>query len=709
MLGVRLSGVFGEQGDRLSVLSRRRKFSQSADGAFALETQTRTATPTYRPETYGGRGAGFVKDLYDADHFDTRAGGRFRWLLSTCLAATVGAIAILVVIYGSADEPGDSDGLLPALQSIRDGTATAAVMPNMRNTDGLRWSAPKTDLLQLTTGALSTRYIIHESSKSRRDGREYMRQKPYARIVARLAPVPAGANVDIPPFNPFRLYANSRPVSANVDLDENAGSGLSRTDVSVKVVELLGGILPGEDGQELDTQEVTDIVERSASSATADAEAVPAGEPLDGVAGDISLNTPDKAAWPLQAASSTQTNTTDIFKSPDTNDDPAIELEGGEVMLVTVGRTDTLTKILTNAGAPPWLARSMIEAAQSTFPESALVPGQEVRITVVPSLTQADQKEPARFSIFSDGHDHIVTVSRNPAGEFVASAQSLIGQELQQAGGPDGESGQNASLYASIYYASLTQNLPPATIEQMLKVNAFDNDFRRRVRPGDTLEMFFDMKEEQSTDGPPGELLYTAINSAGSLYKFYRFRSADGVVDYYDDAGNNSKKFLMRKPVRGEDVRLTSGYGVRYHPLLNTRKMHTGVDWACAPGTPVLASGTGTIEEAGHKGYYGNYLRIRHANGYHTAYGHMQRFAAGVAVGVKVRQGQIIGYVGSTGLSSGPHLHFEVLVNSRFVDPMSIQVPRERKLDGKDLAEFQKERARIEELLRRAPVMTANK
>ena len=165
----------------------------------------------------------------------------------------------------------------------------------------------------------------------------------------------------------------------------------------------------------------------------------------------------------------------------------------------------------------------------------------------------------------------------------------------------------------------------------------------------------------------------------------------------------------MRKPVRGDDVRLTSGFGIRFHPLLNTRKMHTGVDWATAPGTPVLASGNGVIEEASHKGYYGNYIRIRHANGYHTAYGHMQRFADGVEPGVKVRQGQTIGYVGSTGLSSGPHLHFEVLVNSRFVDPMSIQVPRERKLEGKDLAEFQKERARIDELMRRAPVMTANK
>ena len=132
--------------------------------------------------------------------------------------------------------------------------------------------------------------------------------------------------------------------------------------------------------------------------------------------------------------------------------------------------------------------------------------------------------------------------------------------------------------------------------------------------------------------------------------------------------------------------------------------MHTGVDWACAAGTPIMAAGNGVIEEAGRKGEYGNYVRIRHANGYKTAYGHMSRIAHGVSDGVKVRQGQIIGFVGTTGLSSGPHVHFEVLVNNSFVDPMSIQVPRERQLAGKQLADFQKERARIDDLMRRNPV-----
>lgn len=689
------------------MLQSKKKVSAAPESAFAPDDDTRLL-PT---NAYAGRGGSFFKHMYEAENNpEPPAGGRFRWILSTCLAATVGAIAIIIVVYGSSDSDHANDGLFPALKSLGEGALVPQVALTPKNADGLKWVTPKSDRLQLTTGALSTRYIIHESSKSRRDSREYVRQKPYARIVARLASVPPDEKDSIPPFNPFKLYGSGQPSEVGEDADENAGSGLSRSDVSTKVVELLGGILPGEDGQELDAQEVQDIVERGAdSSSGGNVVGDGSGAPLDGVAasGPAVPAQGGDASWQPKAATTDNLNTTDIFKSTEAPDEPSDDLEGGQVIVVNVGPQDTLAKILAKAGAPEWDVHSMIEAGHSIFSENALVPGQEVRITLVPSLSDPKKMEPARYSIFSDGHDHLVTVSRSAAGEFIGSAQPPFEEQLQHVADGDDDP-QNVSLYASVYQAGLTQKLPPETIAKILSVNAFDTDFRRRVRPGDTLEMFFDMKDDQSIDGPPGELLYTALSSGGAVYKFYRFRSDDGVVDYYDESGNNSKKFLIRKPVRGDDVRLTSGFGVRFHPLLNTRKMHTGVDWACAQGTPIIAAGNGTIEEVAHKGYYGNYIRIRHANGYQTAYGHMSRFG-NVQVGMKVRQGQVIGFVGSTGLSSGPHVHFEVLVNSRFVDPMSIQVPRERKLDGKDLAEFQKERSRIEELMRRAPVMTANK
>jgi murein DD-endopeptidase MepM/ murein hydrolase activator NlpD len=372
--------------------------------------------------------------------------------------------------------------------------------------------------------------------------------------------------------------------------------------------------------------------------------------------------------------------------------------------VVKAVRGDTLARILLRLGAETWQARAMTDAARNALPDGALQPGQEMHVTLVPSVIRANRMEPIRVSVFGEGHDHKVTVTRNAAGEFVASA-SPIDERALRAEVADDDQPQASSLYASLHSTAERQGIPTDVILQILKIHAYETDFRQRVRVGDGFEFFFDVKDEdRGIDGSLGELLATAVTSAGETHRFYRFRTPDGVVDYFDEQGNTSRKFLMRRPVRGEDVRITSGFGVRRHPILQVPKMHTGVDWACAVGTPIMAAGGGVIEEVGRKGEYGNYIRIRHANGYKTAYGHMSRFASGVSDGVKVRQGQIIGYVGSTGLASGPHVHFEVLVNSSYVDPMSIQVPREHLLSGKQLADFQKERARIDDLLRRNPV-----
>ena len=160
----------------------------------------------------------------------------------------------------------------------------------------------------------------------------------------------------------------------------------------------------------------------------------------------------------------------------------------------------------------------------------------------------------------------------------------------------------------------------------------------------------------------------------------------------------------MRNPVKGG--RYTSGFGPRIHPLLGIARMHTGVDWAAPPGTPILAAGDGTVEAVGQQGGYGNYIRIRHANGFSTGYGHLSRYADGLEPGINVKQGQVIGYVGSTGLSTGPHCHYEILVNNQFVNPMTIQVPRGLQLTGRQLAEFQKERRRVDALMQMDPVTT---
>ncbi len=643
----------------------------------------------------GARARTAVRDIYSADHQDARHGGRFRWLLSTCLAAAIGALAIVVVIYGSSDPRESGEGLLPALKRMGDVPEAPPIEAAIRKDEGLNWAVPKTAKLAVTTGTMTTRYLIHDTLKQRRGGRDYIYAKPYVRLMMRLASVPPNYADVIPPFNPYKLYANTQPIGS----EDDKGQAVAASEVDVKIVELLGGILPGEDGQELEAAEVDDLVERAKQTEAAK-DAVSADEPEAALPSPALADSEDAKSMP---------NTTSIPKPAGSADDVADDLEGLKRFQKTAVEGETLSKVLVAAGVEPWAAKTILEAAKPIFKDQDLKPGFEVQIGLAPSVTVQNKLEPVSVAVFDEGHAHRVSVVRNEAGEFVASPDPVSDDALIRAVSGDSDQPAPSSVYASLYAASLMQQITPDTIQQNLRVHATETDFRRRVRPGDAIEMLFDLKDNNALDGPPGDLLYTSITTGGETRRFYRFRASDGTVDFYDEQGNNSRKFLSRRPLRGDDVRLVSGFGVRLHPLLNVRRMHTGVDWASPTGTPILAAGNGVVEEVGHKGGYGNYIRIRHANGYQTAYGHISRFAPGLAEGVKVKQNQVIAFVGCTGLCQGPHVHFEILINNQFVDPLSIQVPNERQLANKDLADFQAERARIDELKARSPVAASTK
>ena len=188
-------------------------------------------------------------------------------------------------------------------------------------------------------------------------------------------------------------------------------------------------------------------------------------------------------------------------------------------------------------------------------------------------------------------------MARNRQGEYVASTEA-IGNDAKA---PQGAT--RATLYTAFYHAALEQHIPAETILKLLRVHSYDVDFKQKVKAGDTFEMFFDGGNDEEV----GELLYTSMTIDGQNRKFYRFRTPDDVVDYYDEQGNSAKKFLMRNPVKGG--RYTSGFGDRRHPLLKYQRMHTGVDWAAPSGTPILAAGDGTVEKVGREGGYGNYVR----------------------------------------------------------------------------------------------------
>jgi murein DD-endopeptidase MepM/ murein hydrolase activator NlpD len=239
-------------------------------------------------------------------------------------------------------------------------------------------------------------------------------------------------------------------------------------------------------------------------------------------------------------------------------------------------------------------------------------------------------------------------------------------------------------------------------IKNLVHIFSYDVDYQQRLGPSDALEVIYSAEGE--AEG--AEILYASLTLGNAQHRFYRFRApSDGTVDYYDDEGKSAQRFLVKKPVA--QGRFTSSFGMRRHPILRRYRMHSGIDWAAPSGTPIMAAGDGVIEKIGTKAGYGRSITMQHTNGYETTYNHMSGYAKGLEAGARVKQGQVIGYVGSTGLSTGPHLHFEVLVNGRFVDPMKIRLPRGRELQGAELTAFEEERLRIDALLQREDVASS--
>lgn len=644
------------------------------------------------PQLYVPAGKGTLPELYLRDANAKRLISRLKWFISTCIVGAAGLCIIGVAMYASTDM--ESGGGL--VDSFRKAGLNAMKPKAAGNLVEVKAAllGQKSDKITITTKGLTTKYIIQDSIVERRNAREFITVKPYVRIAATLSTVKPENSDAIPPFNPFDLYADKKrgldgkPTLQGGPAEKPASSQF----VTSRLLELAGGFLPEEDKQELTDDEAERYVaEADAVYAESTAQLRPAIMPEeDAGAGKLAPVAGNEEKTPALV------RTTVLEKLPDddeTSDD-------NEMQSVIVKQGDTIVNVLKTAGAEAWQAQSIGEVFASMPGGLKLRAGQEVRLELAPAATDPSLKEPVKVSIFS-GVKPEGTAERTEDGEYKISDQHIQVAGTFEDDDPDSD---RATLYSSIYSSSLTQDLEPDAINTLLRVLSYDVDYKQRVRPGDGYEMFFDVKHGDDGAETPGELLYVAMTVGNEPLKYYRFRTPDGAVDFYNSKGSNSRKFLMRSPIKSG--RFTSGFGYRRHPLLGIKKMHTGVDWAAAIGTPIMAAGNGTVEMAGRHGGNGNYIRIRHGNGYKTAYSHMSRFAPGVKKGMKVRQGELIGYVGSTGFSTGPHLHYEVLINSRFTNPLKLHVPRSRQLNGRMYAEFRKEMQRIDELMHRAPVKT---
>ena len=246
----------------------------------------------------------------------------------------------------------------------------------------------------------------------------------------------------------------------------------------------------------------------------------------------------------------------------------------------------------------------------------------------------------------------------------------------------------------SLYKDGLKNNLPQDILIKLIKLFSFDLDFQRDIRKNTIVSISYEYNQIKKTNKMEfKDINYALITIDNNKLEYFKFMTNDGYLDYFNREGKNVKKSILKTPLDG--ARLSSNFGMRKHPISGYNKMHKGVDFAAPKGTPIYAGGNGVIEYAGRNGGYGNYIRIRHNNEYKTAYAHLSGFKKGISKGVRVSQGDIIGYVGNTGNSTGPHLHYEILYQNKHINPLKLKLPSGKILKGDELNRFKLEYKRI--------------
>jgi murein DD-endopeptidase MepM/ murein hydrolase activator NlpD len=622
-----------------------------------------------------------------------------QWFSGTILTGLCGAALIGGAVFASLD-----------------GEMTFARMPE-RVESALRGafgsadrlvSLHKSDRLPPPSESTASRNVMRVSTVARVGNRDVMRVRPFIRISGNLSMTTSDLSSKIPPFNAQRMLADTGSTApAASDDDPNA----AEPDAEVSfVTKDLGAVLPKAKISAVVALDEVLMRVKDAANWRGNGGGVRyalanAGADISGaVRSDIKMSyaTEGNGAPDPYAGFETRVVPENVTLLPKTKEQVTGGNPTGE-RVHAVKKGDTVTSILKEQGATPEECKAIAATLGIRGRDGGLKEGQKLRILMAPSSPAPGARlQPYRVMVANDTMVEAVA-ALSDLGKYVAVDVSSINTVTDAADSKspdddDDDDGSGVRLYQSIYETALRNKVPMPVIDDMIRVYSYDVDFQRKVQPGDSFDVFYAGEDEGATVTERNEVLYAALTLGGETKKYYRFQTPDdGVVDYYDETGKSAKKFLVRKPVNNAIMR--SGFGGRRHPILGYLKMHTGVDWATAYGTPIFASGNGVIEKVGLEGGYGKYIRIKHNNGYETAYGHMSAFAKGMEAGKRVRQGQVIGFVGSTGLSTGPHVHYEILVNGRFVDPMRIKLPRGRSLDGSIMTGFEKERDRLDGMM----------
>lgn len=363
-----------------------------------------------------------------------------------------------------------------------------------------------------------------------------------------------------------------------------------------------------------------------------------------------------------------------------------------------IDRGDTFKAVLLRAGVAPDDADRAIQALTKVYDPKRLQPGIEVFLQLQP---HKKSHVPLLASIdFIADPETDVSVVRESDGSFSATTYERTLTPRLAYG--------RASIRSSLYEAGQEAGVPSVILNGLVNLYSFDVDFQRDVQPGDSFEIVYQrMTDEGGAAVIEGDLMIASMTLSGVKTTLYRFKTKSGYVDYFDEDGQSAQKSLLRTPT--DAARISSGFGSRRHPILGYNRVHRGIDFAAPQGTPVYAAGDGLIEKAGWSGSYGKYIRIRHGGSFKTAYAHLRGFANGITEGARVKQRQVIGYIGSTGRSTGPHLHYEVIKDGEQVNPQTLRLAAGYRLKGEELADFKKSIGTLTEQLAAFRERTARK
>jgi murein DD-endopeptidase MepM/ murein hydrolase activator NlpD len=570
-------------------------------------------------------------------------------------------------------------------------------------------SLHKSDRLPPLGESTASRNVMRVSTVARVGNHDVMRVRPFVRISGNLSMAISDLSAKIPPFNAQRMLSDSGSTAPS-DSDDADSANAAEPDAEVAfVTKDLAPILPK--AKIAAVVALDDVLMRVRDTANwrgnnggvRYAALANAAADAGGAQSDMKMAyaTEGTTADPY-AGFETRVVPENVTLLPKTKD----QVTGGNPVgerIHMVKKGDSVASVLRDQGATADEAKAIAATLGARGRDGGLKEGEKLRILMAPaSAALGARLQPYRVIVANDTTVEAVA-ALSDLGKYVAvdvQSMNTVTDTADNSSNADDEEddGSGVRLYQSIYETALRNKVPTPVIDDMIRIYSYDVDFQRKVQPGDSFDVFYAGEDEGTASTEKNEVLYAALTVGGETKKYYRFQTPDdGMVDYYDESGKSAKKFLVRKPVNNAIMR--SGFGGRRHPILGYVKMHTGVDWATAYGTPIFASGNGVIEKAGLEGGYGKYIRIKHNNGYETAYGHMSAFAKGMEIGKRVRQGQVIGFVGSTGMSTGPHVHYEILVNGRFVDPMRIKLPRGRSLEGPMMTGFEKERDRLDTMM----------